>query len=120
MSTESSLIPEEHGSLNKRPEHFPGGAIKYQEFVQSLLAKYANNRPALELIAVYTDPEYVVKIHEYKTAWHLLDYTKIAELETWFNTNYPSLFIEWTRVPQKKQAQPSTLLRIIHKIFGIS
>lgn len=119
MHVESSLTPAEHGLINKRPEHFPGGAIKYQEFVQSLLEKYASNPTALDHIAVYTsDPEYVDKVHAYKTALLLRDSEKIAELETWFKKNYPSLFIEWTSVPQKKEAQ-SSLLRIIQKIFGI-
>lgn len=121
MTAESSLTPEEHGLINKRPEHFPGGVEKYREFVQSLLEKYANNPAALANIAVYTDPEYVVKVHEYKTAWQLLDYTKITELEKWFNKNYPSLLVEWTNVPQKKmRTQSHLLLRIFYKIFGIS
>lgn len=92
MTENIGLKPEHHGNLNTPGSIYPGGKESRYEEIEQLRAEYADDPVALQQIDVYDGrTKYHDKIAELRDALKAGDTQKEAELEVWFNNNYPDI-----------------------------
>lgn len=88
----AGLKPKHHGELNKTALVYPGGEKAYNQRVEQLRSEYAGDKVALQQIDVYDGrTEYHDKLQEFIQAIKSKDSKKEAELQAWFDKNYPDI-----------------------------
>lgn len=88
----AGITREEHGDLNIPSEVYPGGREAKVRRMEQLRRQYRDDPIALQQIDRYDiNSPYGRMLKKYREALHSGDEQKQAELDAWFQKNYPDV-----------------------------